>query len=403
MIGVAGVLAFSSAIFARLADLHRREAEQSARLRALNTAGMTLSSELDTVTVLQRVVDQARAVANARYAALGVFDKGSRVEQFITSGITDKERALIGPLPHGLGLLGLLQREPHALRVREIKDHPASVGFPPNHPPMRSFLGTPVRWRGVTVGNLYLTEKHGAEEFSEDDEEAVTTLAAQAAIAIENARLYEQSEHVSVLEERHRIGMDLHDGAIQSLYALGLMLEDAAVRIEREPDEARAGVERAVDRLNAAIADLRSYVLGLRPIRGSDKPLTESLPNLAAQARTNALLDVDVAVSPEAATALDGVEREATFYIAADALGNVARHARAKRASLRLYLDDSHVVLEVSDDGVGFDYERSTEGHGLRNMRERAFSVGGRLNVATAPGRGSRLRFEVPMRGEAAT
>ena len=403
VIGVAGVLAFSAVIFGRLAQLHRRESEQSARLRALNVAGMALTSELETATVLQRVVDQARAVANAKYAALGVFDKSGRVEQFITSGITDDERALIGHLPHGLGLLGLIQREPHALRVREIKDHPASVGFPANHPPMRSFLGTPIRWRGVALGNLYLTEKQGAVEFSDDDEEAATTLAAQAAIAIENARLYEQAERVSVLEERHRIGMDLHDGAIQSLYALGLMLEDAASRIDREPKEARTAVERAVDRLNVAIADLRSYVLGLRPIRGSDRPLTESLPTLAAQARTNALLDVDVAVSPEAVGALDGIGREATFYIAADAIGNVTRHARAKRASLRLFLDDSRVVLEVADDGVGFDYERATDGHGLRNMRERAFSAGGRLNVQTAPGEGSRLRFEVPTRVEAAS
>ena len=157
---------------------------------------------------------------------------------------------------------------------------------------------------------------------------------------------------------------------------------------------------RAVDRLNAAIADLRSYVLGLRPVRGSDRPLTESLRNLAEQARSNALLEVEVAVSDEAAQALDRAAREATFYIAADALGNVARHARAQRASLRLFLRDSRVVLEVTDNGVGFDYANATEGHGLRNMRERAFAVGGQLHVEAAPGSGSRLRFELPIRPE---
>jgi signal transduction histidine kinase len=171
------------------------------------------------------------------------------------------------------------------------------------------------------------------------------------------------------------------------------------------PDEvaaAREVIVRAVDRLNAAIADLRGYVLGLRPVRGSDRPLTESLPTLAEQARSNALLDVEVAVSEEAADALDRPAREATFYIAADALGNVARHARAQRASLRLFLRDSHVVLEVTDNGVGFDYANATEGHGLRNMRERAFAVGGQLHVEAAPGHGSRLRFEVPIRSEVA-
>jgi signal transduction histidine kinase len=399
-VGIAGVLGFSTVLFGRLTALQIRDREQTIRLRALNAAGMSLTSELDSVAVLQRVVDQAREVASARYAALGVFDKNGTVEQFITSGITEEERALIGPLPHGLGLLGLLQREPHALRLRDIKDHPASVGFPPNHPPMRSFLGTPIRWRGTALGNLYLTEKGGGAGFSSDDEQAVATLAAQAAIAIENARLYEQTERVSVLEERHRIGMDLHDGAIQSLYGLGLLLEAAAERIEREPAGARESILRAVDRLNAAIADLRSYVLGLRPVRGSDRPLTESLPNLAEQARSNALLEVDVAVSDDAAESLDRAAREATFYIAADALGNVARHARAQRASLRLYLRDSHVVLEVADNGVGFDYANATEGHGLRNMRERAFAVGGQLHVDAAAGGGSRLRFEVPIRSE---
>jgi len=261
---------------------------------------------------------------------------------------------------------------------------------------MRSFLGTPVLFRGVSLGNLYLTEKQNADEFTPDDEEAIRTLAAQAAIAIENARLYEQLERVSVKEERHRIGMDLHDGVIQSLYGVSLQLEDAADRVQTEPEAARKVLDRAVDRLNASIADLRNYVLGLRPVRGSDRPLTESLPTLAAQARTNALLDVDVAVSPEASAALDDPGREAAFYIAADALGNIQRHARARRATVRLFRENATVVLEVSDDGVGFDYEHAVDGHGLRNMRERAFSVGGRLNVITEPGRGSRVRFELP-------
>jgi signal transduction histidine kinase len=401
VVGIAGVLAFSSAIFGRFTELYRRDEEQAARLEALNVAGMSLSSELDSATVLQRVVDQARAVARAKYAALGVFDEDGQVDQFITSGITDEERARIGPLPRGRGLLGVLQKNQATLRLRDLHTHPSSVGFPKDHPPMRSFLGTPIVFRGVSLGNLYLTEKQGADEFSVDDEEAARTLAAQAAIAIENARLYQQLEQVSVKEERHRIGMDLHDGVIQSLYGVSLQLEDAGERLVAEPEASRKVLDRAVDRLNASIADLRNYVLGLRPVRGSDRPLTESLPTLAAQARTNALLEVEVSVAPEAAAALDGVGREAAFFIAADALGNVQRHARARRASVRLFLENSTVVLEVGDDGVGFARERAVDGHGLRNMRERAFSAGGRLSVHTSPGSGSRVRFEMPVREEA--
>jgi signal transduction histidine kinase len=126
------------------------------------------------------------------------------------------------------------------------------------------------------------------------------------------------------------------------------------------------------------------------------------LVTLAEQTRTNALLDVDVTVADEAANVLDGDAREATFYIAADALANIARHARAQHASLHLFLDGSSAVLEITDNGVGFDYATATEGHGLRNMRERAFAVGGQLHVDAAPGSGSRLRFEIPVRSEVA-
>jgi len=411
VIGVAGVLAFSAGIFGRLTTLHLRDAAQTEQLavlasdlearrrqlQALNVAGMALTSELDSSAVLQKVADEARRVASARYAALGVFDDEGVVQLFVTSGLTPEERARIGPLPKGRGLLGLLQREPHPLRVAEISKHPASVGFPKGHPPMHSFLGTPILWRGRAIGNLYLTEKHGGAEFTADDEEAVQTLAAQAAIAIENARLYEQIERMAVLEERQRIGMELHDGAIQSLYGVGLLLEDAAVRLETEPEEAKAALARVVDRLNAAIADLRGFMLGLRQKAVTpDLPLTESLPRLAERTGENALIDVSVSVAEEAAAALDQTRREAAFYIAADALGNIARHARAKHASLRLGREDGRVVLEVRDDGVGFDDGAMWTGHGLRNMRDRAFAVGGTLRVESAPGQGSRIRLELP-------
>jgi signal transduction histidine kinase len=410
VVGVAGVLAFSTAIFAQLTALQERDHANSERLRlladaldqkrqqlqAVNAAGLALTSQLDRDEVLQRVADQARAVANATYAALGVFNDDGMVETFATSGISDEERARIGALPRGLGLLGLLQREARPIRLRDLREHPASVGFPPGHPPMRTFLGVPILLRSETLGNLYLTEKRNAEEFTADDEEALRTLAAQAAIAIENARLYRQAERVSVLEERDRIGMDLHDGTIQSLYGVGLLLEDVAERLDDEPESAKAQLRRAVDRLNAAISDLRGYVLGLRPVRASDRPLAESLPALAEQARSNALLDVLVDVSRDAAEELDGPRREAAYYIAADALGNVARHARARHAQLRLFPEDGKVVLEITDDGVGFDDQTGTRGHGLHNMRERAFAVGGTLRVESHPGQGARIRFELP-------
>ena len=397
-IGAAGVVTFSIVILARLGELHEHEIAQSRRLQALNEAGLALSAELETENLLHKIADLARVVGDAKYAALGTFDEGGKVTRFYTSGISEEQHAAIGHLPVGKGILGLLPRAGRPIRLRDLHEHPASVGFPPHHPPMKSFLGVPIRWRGESVGNLYLTEKQGGPEFTVEDEEALLALAAQAAIAIENARLYAQVSQMSVLEERHRIGMDLHDGAIQSLYALGLLIEDATAEVDTAPGEAKIRLGRAVDRLNAAIADLRNYVLGLRPVRGSDRPLRESLPTLGAQIGTNALLSVDVAVDPQAELALDQATREAIFYVAADALGNVARHARARHAGLSLRRDGEAVVLEVVDDGVGYDTASPVAGLGLRNMRERAFNAGAQLDVTSRPGAGTRLRMRIPAR-----
>ena len=411
IVGLAGVLAFSIAIFGRLSELHEREQEQSARsadlardlvrrglaLQALNEAGLALAAELDPATVLQKIVDLSRSVADARYAALGIFDEGARVREFITSGITAEERARIGPLPEGRGLLGLLPRERQPIRLRDLSKHPASVGFPSGHPPMRSFLGVPILWRGRSVGNLYLTEKQDGTEFTLEDEEALVTFAAQAAIAIENARLYAQLEQVVVLEERQRIGMDLHDGAIQSLYGIGLLLEDVAARLGTEPDASRHALGRAVDRLNATIADLRSYVLGLNPLHASDRPLRRSIAELSEQVASNALLEVATEIGPGVDDGLDGATREAAFFVVADALANVARHARARTARVRLSRERAALVVEIEDDGVGFDPAERVDGLGLRNMRQRAFSAGGWISVDSAPGRGTRIRVELPV------
>ena len=164
------------------------------RLRALFAAGLAVTSELSLDALLRRIVEVAAELTGARYAALGVIDaSGSELEQFITHGIGDDLRAEIGDLPRGRGILGVLIREAKPLRLRDLAEDPRSVGFPPGHPPMRSFLGVPIMLRGVAYGNLYLTEKQGSEDFTDEDQELVTLLAGQAAVAIENARLYEAS------------------------------------------------------------------------------------------------------------------------------------------------------------------------------------------------------------------
>src|ERR1051326_4574645 len=154
-------------------------------------AGLTLASELSLPIVLQRIVDLAAQVTDARYAALGVIGEDGTLVEFVTSGVSARQRNEIGALPTGHGVLGLLIQDPRPVRIRNIADHQQSVGFPPNHPPMRSFLGAPVKAIGRVFGNIYLAEKRSAEEFSQEDEDALVVLATQAGVAIANATLYE--------------------------------------------------------------------------------------------------------------------------------------------------------------------------------------------------------------------
>jgi signal transduction histidine kinase len=177
-------------------------------LRILVNAGIALSSELSLDALLQRLVDTAAELTGARYAAIGVIDKtGQALERFLTSGLDEEARAAIGELPHGRGILGVLIRDAKPLRLEDLSRDPRSVGFPPEHPPMTTFLGVPIVLRGVAYGNLYLTEKRGGGEFTPEDQELTQLLAAQAAVAIENARLYESSTRwLRQLESLNEIG-----------------------------------------------------------------------------------------------------------------------------------------------------------------------------------------------------
>jgi len=205
------------------------------RLRALLEAGMALASELSLDSLLERLTELAAELTDARYAALGVIDPtGSRLERFITYGLDDETRAAIGDPPHGRGILGALIRDARPLRLHAITDDPRSVGFPPNHPPMTTFLGVPVLLRGVAYGNLYLTEKAGGEDFNEADQELVGMLASQAAVAIENARLFEASTHWSRQLESLIEGSD----ALARETEVDILLELLAERL-RELLEAR--------------------------------------------------------------------------------------------------------------------------------------------------------------------
>jgi signal transduction histidine kinase len=239
------------------------------RLRALFAAGLAVTSELSLDALLKRIVEAAAELTGARYAALGVIDaNGSELEQFITHGVADDLRAEIGDLPRGRGILGVLIRDAKPLRLRDIAEDPRSVGFPPGHPPMRSFLGVPILLRGIAYGNLYLTEKAGDEDFTDEDSELVTLLAGQAAVAIENARLYEASTRWSrQLQSLNEVG-----NALATETDLDKLL-DLIVRRLRELLEARV-VALA---LPSGSADLRfAAVAGADDLLGTTISRAES-------------------------------------------------------------------------------------------------------------------------------
>ena len=366
-------------------------------LASLDEATRGIAGVLSVDEVLQVIVDRVRELVRARYAALGIVDDGGRIERFITSGVTAAERARIGPPPQGHGLLGLIIRESRSYRIAEIADHPDSSGFPANHPPMHSFLGVPVTVKGRSVGNLYLTDKQGSPEFSQQDQRLVEMFALHAGIAIDNARLHEQVQRLAVVEERERIGKDLHDGIIQSIYGVGLALEDVPELMDKDRDEAVARIDRAIDALNITIRDIRNFILGLRPELLERADLMGGVSTLVEEFRLNTMIEVDLTVADDVAE-LPPAARAELLHIVREALSNSARHSGATSVSVRLGPEGDALALEVADNGRGFDpaADRGAGHLGLTNMAARAASVGGSLNVNSAPGRGTRIIVRIP-------
>jgi len=543
------------------------------RLAALHRASLELVTDLSLDAVLERIVQLAREQADARYAALGVVDESGELIRFIPVGMTEADIKRIPHYPEGKGLLGLFRKERKTIRVPEIKDDPRSVGFPAHHPKMHSFLGVPIMLGERWLGQLYLTDKQSYHEFTVQDERVIETLAAYAAVAINNAQLYEgllardkaltqhnedlallndvasaltssldmdaileqtlvrvmsylgveageiflfeegdkelrlalhrgesaeafwtrdhfkvgegaigtvaktgkplvnlnlktdllylrhavidagfccvaiipllshenvvgvmsvatrheqhleerevqllmaigawagitienarlhrQARRLAVLEERERIGMDLHDGIIQSIYGVGLALDYARVAIEEEPRLARQKIEDSIEALNCTIRDIRSYILDLRPRQFHGEDLRQGLQRLVAEFEANSKATVNIVGPDNGLTDFPADNATALFHICQEALANIAKHSSAKHADVRLWTAKDRVLLEITDDGEGFDTLKMsvTLGHGLSNMHTRARKVGGDVEITSYPGEGTTVLAWVP-------
>jgi signal transduction histidine kinase len=366
-------------------------------LAALEAAMAAIATELSIDRVLQVIVDRVRPLVDARYAALGIVDESGTMERFISSGMDDRTRAAIGHIPHGHGLLGLIIREQRAIRVPDVMTDPDRHGFPKNHPAMHSFLGVPVVVEGESVGNLYLTEKRGAPEFSERDARLVELFARHAGVAIHNARLHAAVERLAVLGERQRISQDLHDGVIQELYAVSLSLEDVAEMMTDDPTAASVRIDGAIESIHDTIGDIRRLIYGLGTDELEEVELAPGLLGLAAEAGRSGSPEVEAEVDEQVHLPSDDALQ--VLQLAHEALSNVTRHAAASEVRIRLSQTPEAVLMVISDDGRGFDLgvPRGAGHHGLRNMYARAASVGGTLIVRSKPGEGTRLEFRLPI------
>jgi two-component system sensor histidine kinase DevS len=542
-------------------------------MRALHRATLSLYTDLSPEGVLTRVVQAAKDLASARYAALGIPDGEGGLETFITLGMEEQTERAIPHRPLGMGLIGEMFRIGRSIRIPEIAEHPASIGFPPGHPIMHSFLGVPITAYGRSLGQIYLTDKIGAPAFDEEDQRLIEMLAAHAAaaienarlhnqvltsrkelaqrneelalintmatavgstmdldtlldtmlkrvielfeagvgeihirdeheagfsravhrggqvpslwkvdrfrpgqglpgtvaksgspvwtnrlgpeaeqlsedvvaaglgtlvgvplagrghvvgvltlafagersiseselgllnavgtgvgIAVENARLYRQARRLAVLEERERIGMDLHDGIIQSIFAVGLILDYARGLADESPAAVTERLSEAMDGLNAVIRDIRAYILDLQPARFDRTDLDEGLRLLLREFKANTLAETELRVDIEALNHLNRESSATLLHIAQEALGNAGKHARPARVEVALEHRNGQVVLTVQDNGRGFaiDQKQTTLGHGLSNMAERARQAGGEFEIASTPGSGTVVTARLP-------
>lgn len=387
------------------------------RTSRLVESGMDIGSGLDLDAVLRRLVESARRVVGARYAALGVLSHdGTGLARFLWSGIDDLTAMNIGRLPQGGGLLGRLITDPRPLRVERIGDDAASTGFPPGHPPMRTFLGVPVRLGDDVFGNLYLTDREGGA-FTEEDERLAVMLAAQAAVAIANARaaaderqrLAESAALVAARErqeaaaeghrrairaqeaERVRVARELHDETGQLLSAVALQLR----ALDAHVDPAGQGqLEAARASLAEATTALRELALRLRPSGLAEHGLASAIERQADRLRAGPGMSVDVSIEQ-----VDDLGREAevtVYRVVQEALTNIQRHSRARHASVLVRGLPGRVRVVVEDDGRGFDPGASTDRLGITGIRERVELIGGTAAVESSPGRGTTVVAEIP-------
>jgi signal transduction histidine kinase len=399
-VAVAGIVVFSAVIFRFVGRMQEGLERRNRELLALHSAGLDVASELSLEIVLNKVVEQAKNLVGAKYGALSVIDREGNIKEFITSGVTPEQRAAIGPPPVGHGVLGVVLHEGQHLRLARLTEHPRSVGFPPNHPVMRSLLAVPITCKSPFLGNIYLSEKHNSLLFTVDDEQTLERFAVQAGIAIDNAHLHAQAAEIATARERLRIAHEMHDGLAQVLGYVNTKVQAAKQYLRRGmADEASTQLDELAVSARQAYGDVREAIVGLRTLPGSNRSLEEVLAEFLHQWKEQSGISTELMIDGDLRLQTS-VELQIVRVIQ-ESLTNVRKHARATTVRVDVHKKGDQLVVSVRDDGLGFNPEVSTRGEfpkfGLTTMRERAASIRGSLDIESAPGAGTTVRFVMPL------
>lgn len=360
---------------------------------------VTHAAEADSLeTVLERIAKVSARLVNARYAALGIPDGQGGLRYFKVAGISEEERSKIPHLPRGHGLLGAIMNERRVVRLAHMDQDPRSIGFPEGHPDMQSLLGVPVMMGDQLYGMLYLTDRKDGQLFSEHDQYVIEVMASYAALAIANSQLQEQRSRLTVLEERERIMMELHDGVIQSIYAIGMQV-DLIANTTQDAGQLES-LRRVIGGLNTVIEDIRRYIQDLRTMDDDQQAsFAECIEDLLHRIHIPSKLKVDIKAAKNLYPPISATAFEAVCQIVHEALSNVVRHANATQVEVDAVILNDVFTVTVDDNGSGFEVsERDTHGLGLRNIQQRARLHGGQVDINSAPGEGTRLVINVPIK-----
>ncbi|HZV49298.1 MAG TPA: GAF domain-containing sensor histidine kinase [Candidatus Dormibacteraeota bacterium] len=387
------VLAAQAGVAIANAHLYEEGKRHEAWLEALaEVAGQILAgAELE--AVLPRVAELARGLAGADSAAVVVPDEGGMLVVAAADGLgAERLRGL--PIPRERSISGEVIRSGRTLVIEDASRDPRPYPRVTRLARMGPVTCVPLQAGGRSIGSLWVSNRRGRPVFTQEAVRVVESFARQTSVALESARTRRELSRLVLLEERERIARELHDGIIQSLFAVGMGLQGAALMISEE--EARRRIEEAVGELDRVIRDLRGYIFGLRPGLLAERGLEESLRGLAREFEAASGLVTEVEVDPEVAVGLAPLASQ-LVQMAREGLSNVVRHAQARRCRLRLKGEGQAAVLSVEDDGVGFDPEQArSAGQGLRNLRERAEALGGGMRISSLPGRGTVVRIRLP-------